>query len=74
MDFVKKIILIHHKPKPPTLILANHAPIAMHMGMMSIITSHFTQDYKMVSHKMPMTIKVKVLGNARKKKVRQTRG
>ncbi len=74
MDFVKKSVLIHRKPQPPTQILANHAPIAMHMGMMLTTTSHFTQDYAMVSHKTPMIVRVKVLGNVRKGKVWQTRG
>jgi hypothetical protein len=67
MDLVKRIVLIHHKPQPPTLILASHVPIAMHMGMMPITTSHFTQDYDMASNRTPMLVRVKVLGNVRKK-------
>ncbi len=60
MDLVKRIVLIHHK-------LASHVPIAMHMGMMPITTSHFTQDYDMASNRTPMLVRVKVLGNVRKK-------
>jgi hypothetical protein len=59
MDFIKRIVLIRHKPQPPTLILANHVPIAMHMGMMPITTSHFTQDYNMASHRTPTLVKRK---------------
>jgi len=43
VDLIRRsIILIHYKPQPPTLILVSHVPIAMHMGMMSNIVSHFT--------------------------------
>jgi hypothetical protein len=38
----RRTIPIHHKPQLPTLILASHVPIIMHMGMMPIIVSHFT--------------------------------
>jgi hypothetical protein len=43
VDFIRRrTIPIHHKPQLPTLILASHVPIIMHMGMMPIIVSHFT--------------------------------
>jgi hypothetical protein len=38
----RRIVLIHCKPQPPTLILISHVPITMHIGMMLIIASHFT--------------------------------
>ncbi len=44
------------------------------MGMMSIITSHFAQNYDNASHKTPMLIKAKVLRKAIKGKVMPTRG
>jgi len=37
-------------PQLPTLIQANHVPITMYMGMMSIIASHFTQSYGKDNH------------------------
>jgi hypothetical protein len=50
VGFIRKtIVKIHHKPQPPTLIPTSHAPIAIHMGMMLIITPHFTQNYNKAS-------------------------
>jgi hypothetical protein len=40
----RKTVPIHHKPQPPTLIPTNHVSIVMHMGMMPIIASQFTQN------------------------------
>jgi hypothetical protein len=37
----KKQIPIHHRPQLPTLILAIHVPIIMHMNKMPIIVLHF---------------------------------
>jgi hypothetical protein len=72
-DFIRnKTIPIHHKPQPPTLILATHVPIIMHMGMMSITISHFIKSYNRANHMTPMLIRVKVLGKARKGKVGPT--
>jgi hypothetical protein len=70
---IKKIVKIHHKPQPPTLISTSHAPIAMHMGMMPIITSHFTQNYNRASPKILMPVRAKVLGKFIKGKVQLTR-
>jgi hypothetical protein len=58
----KRTTLIHHKPLPPTLILANHILTATLMGMLRIIVSHFTQNYDINNHKLPMMLKDKVLG------------
>ncbi len=70
----KKIIPIHHMPQLPTLIPTNHVPIIMHMGMMLIIASHFTQNYGKAKHKIPMPIKAKVLGKVKREKVQPTKG
>jgi hypothetical protein len=70
----KMTIPIHHKPQLPTLILANHVPIVMHMGTMSIITSHFTQNYGKANHKTLMPIRAKVLQKVKKRKVQPTKG
>jgi hypothetical protein len=49
-DFIRnKIVPVHHKPQPPTLIVATHVPIIMHMGMMSIIISHTIKSYSKAS-------------------------
>jgi hypothetical protein len=61
-------------PQIPTLIPANHVLIVMHMGMMPIIASHFTQNYNKVDHRTPMPVKAKVLVKARKGKVWPTKG
>jgi hypothetical protein len=70
----RKIVLIHHKPQLPTLIPTNHVPIVMHMGMMPIIASHFTQNYGKASHKTPMPIRAKVMGRAKRGKVQLIKG
>jgi hypothetical protein len=70
----KKNFPIHHRPQLPTLIPTNHVPITMYMGMMSIIASHFTQNYSRANHKTPMLIRAKVLGRARMGKMMSTRG
>jgi hypothetical protein len=41
----------------------------MHMGMMLIIVSYFTQSYNMVNHRTAMSIMVKVLGKTKKGKL-----
>jgi hypothetical protein len=69
-----KIVKIHHKPQPLTLIPTNHAPIIMHMGMMSIITSHFTHNYDMASPKILMPIRAKVVGKVIRGNMQPTRG
>jgi hypothetical protein len=68
---IKKIAKIHHKPQPPTLIPTSHALIAMHMGMMPIITSHFTHNYDKASPKILMPIRAKVLGKVIKGRCNQ---
>ncbi len=74
-DFItNKIVPIHHKPQPPTLILATHVPIIMHIGMMSITISHFIKSYNRANHKTPMLVRAKVLGKAKRGKVWPTRG
>jgi hypothetical protein len=65
----RKTIPIHHKPQLPTLIPTNHVRIVMHMGMMLIIASHFTQNYGKANHRTPMPIKSHVMGRAKKGKV-----
>jgi len=67
----KKIVPIHHKPQFPTLILVN---IVMHMGMMPIIVSHFTQNYGKANHRTSMPKRAKVLGRTKKGKVEPTKG
>jgi hypothetical protein len=64
----KRTILIDHRPLPPTLILANHIPIATFMGMLQIFVSHYTQNYDINNHKLPMMLKDKVLGRLKKEK------
>jgi hypothetical protein len=71
---IKKIVPIHHRSQLPTLIPTNHVPIVMHMGMMSIIVLHFTQNYCKANYKIPMLIKIKVLGRVKRGKVRPTKG
>jgi hypothetical protein len=70
----KKIDPIHHMPQPPTMIPTNHVTIVMHMGMMSIIASHFTHNCGWVSHKTLEPIWAKVLGRARRRKMWATKG
>ncbi len=70
----RKIIPIHQNPQLPTLTLATHVPIVMHMGMMSIIASHFTQDYGKANKKTTMLIMAKVLGRAKRGKVQPRKG
>jgi len=70
----KKIDPIHHMPQPSTSIPTNHVPIVMHMGMMPIITSHFTQNYGWVSHRTIMPIWAKVLGRVKRGKIWPTKG
>jgi len=41
---------------------------------MLIIASHFTHNYGRANHKMPMLIKAKVLGRAKRGKVQPTKG
>jgi hypothetical protein len=41
----------------------------MHMGMMLIIASHFTQNYGKANHKTLMQVKAHVLGRVKKGKV-----
>jgi len=41
VGLTRRMVPIHHKPQLPTLTPTNHVPIAMYMGMMSIIASHF---------------------------------
>jgi hypothetical protein len=45
---IRKIALIHLKLPPPTLILANHVPIIMCMGMMQMIVSLYIQNYNTI--------------------------
>jgi len=74
-DFIRnKIVPIHHKSQPPTLILATHVPIIMHMGMMLITVSHFIMSCSRASHRTPMLVRAKVLGKARRGKVWPTKG
>jgi hypothetical protein len=70
----RNIVPIHHKPQFPTLILISHVPIVMHMGMMLIIVSHFTQNYGKANHRIPMLIRAKVLGRTKREKVQPTKG
>jgi len=70
----RRIVPIHHMPQFPTLIQAIHVPIAMYMGMMPIIASHFTQSYGKASHKTPMLVRAKVIVRARRGKVLPTSG
>ncbi len=58
-------------PQLPTLIPINHVPIVMHMGMMSIIASHLTQNYNKVNHKTSMLARGKVLGKSKGEKCDQ---
>ncbi len=69
MGFIRRITLIHHKPQPLTLTSTNHVHIAMHMGMIMIITSHFTQSYDMANHITPLLARVRVLKRVQKGKV-----
>jgi hypothetical protein len=69
VGFTKRTIPIHHKSQLSTLIPANHVFIVMHMGMMPIITSHFTHNYNKPSHKTPMLIRAKVVGRAKRGKM-----
>ncbi len=74
-DFIRnKIVPIHHKPQPPTLILTTHVPIIMHMCMMLITISNFIKNRSKVSHRTPMLVRAKVMGKARRGKVWPTRG
>jgi hypothetical protein len=41
----------------------------MHMGMMPIIASHFTQNYGKANHKTPILVRTKVLGREKIGKV-----
>jgi hypothetical protein len=61
-------------PQIPTLILTSHVPIVMHMGMMTIIAPHFTQNYNKVNQRPPMLVKAKVSRKAKKGKVWPTKG
>jgi hypothetical protein len=70
----RRIVPIPHMTQLSTLIPANHVPIVMHMGMMLIIASHFTQNYDKAGHRTPMLIRAKVLGKAKRGKVRPTKG
>jgi hypothetical protein len=65
----RRIVPIHHKPQLPTLIPPNHVPIVMHMGMILIIASHFTQNYGKANHRTLMPIRAKVLQRAKRGKV-----
>jgi hypothetical protein len=65
----KRSTLIHHRPQPPTITPISLDPIAMHMGVMLIIISYFTQSYNMVNHRTPMSIMAKVLVKAKKGKL-----
>jgi hypothetical protein len=65
----RRIIPIHHKSQLATIIPTNHVPIVMHMGMMPIIISHFTQSYGKANHRTPMSVRTKVLGRAKRGKV-----
>ncbi len=69
LGLVRRITLIHHKSQPLTLTLTNHVPIVVHMGMIMIITSHFTQSYNMANHIIPMLTRVRVLKQVQKGKV-----
>jgi hypothetical protein len=44
--------LIHLKPPPPILILVNHVPIVILMGMMCIIVFPYIQNYNKINHKL----------------------
>jgi hypothetical protein len=44
------------------------------MGMMSIITSHFTHNYDMASPKILMPIRAKVVGKVIRGNMQPTRG
>ncbi len=75
VGFIKKrIVPIHHKPQLPTLILASHVLIVMHMGVMSTFASHFTQNYSKVNYRTPMSLMAKVVGRAKRGKVRPIKG
>jgi hypothetical protein len=69
VGFIRRITLIHQKPQPLTLTPTNHVPIAMHMGMIIIIISHFTQSYDMANHITLMLARVRVLKRVEKGKV-----
>jgi hypothetical protein len=70
----KRIVPFHHMPQLQTFIPTNYVPITMYMGTMPIITSHFIHSYGRTSHRIPMPIKAKVLGSARKGKVLPIKG
>jgi hypothetical protein len=70
----RRIVPIHHKPQLPTLIPVSHVSIIMHMGMMSIIASHFTQNYGKANHRTPMSVRAKVMGRAKRGNVQPTKG
>jgi hypothetical protein len=65
----RRTIPIHHKPQLATIIPTSRVPIVMHMGMMPIIASHFTQNYGKANHRTPRPVKTKVLGRAKRGKV-----
>jgi hypothetical protein len=70
----KRIVPIFHKPQLPTLIPVIHVPIVMHMGMMPIIASNFTQNYCKANHRTLMLVMPKVLGRVKRGKVQLTKG
>jgi hypothetical protein len=73
VGFTRRIIPIHHMPQLSTLIPTNHVPIVIHMGMMSIIVLHFTQNYDKAINITLILIRPNVLGRARRGKVQPTK-
>jgi len=74
VGLIRKNVPIHQRSQLSTLIPTNHVPIVMHMGMMLIIILHFIHNYCKANYKIPMLIKIKVLGRAKRGKVRPTKG
>jgi len=66
MGFIKKrIVLIHLKPPPPTLTLANHYKVYGH-DVNHCFTLHL--EFSKVNHKQPMWGNIRVLKNGKKRK------
>jgi len=70
----RRIALIPFKPLPSTLILINHFPILILMGMIKIIVSHYTQNYGIkYNYKLLMLTKDMIPRKTIKGKVPSTR-
>ncbi len=69
-----EIVPIHFKSQPPTITLANHVHIVIHMDMMQIIVSNCIQSNGKLNIKQPMLVKVKGLGKFKKRKVQLIKG